>query len=128
VTLLLDTHTMVWFWLDDPQLSARAKEAISDPDNGILVSPASYWELAIKISLGKFHLGVPYEEFFQEQITKNDFGILPIEVRHAAAVIPMPFHHRDPFDRLIIAQAKVEDIPLVSADPMLDAYRIQRIW
>jgi PIN domain nuclease of toxin-antitoxin system len=119
---------MVWFWLHDAQLSNAAEAAISDPVNQILVSPASYWELAIKISLGKYQLPVAYEPFFQQQITQNDFEILPIQINHTATLIDMPFHHRDPFDRLLVAQAAAEDVPLVSADAALDAYGIKRLW
>lgn len=125
---LLDTHAMVWFWLDDPHLSSSALKIIGDPRNSILISPASYWELAIKISLGKYQLPVPYESFFQEQLSRTDFDVLPIALRHTAALIAMPFHHRDPFDRLIVAQAQVEALPLVSNDPFLDRYGIERVW
>lgn len=125
---LLDTHTMVWFWLDDPRLSSSALKIIGDSRNSILISPASYWELAIKISLGKYQLPVAYESFFREQLSRTDFDVLPIALRHTAALIAMPFYHRDPFDRLIVAQAQVEALPLVSNDPLLDRYGIERVW
>ncbi len=128
--LLLDTHAFLWFITNDPQLSATAHGLISDPQNDVLISPASYWEVAIKVSIGKYPLAVPFEVFIAEGIDGNDFEILPLEVRHAAALATLPFpkNHRDPFDRLIVAQAMAEGIALVSVDPKLDAYPIQRLW
>ena len=126
--LLLDTHTLLWFYLDDTQLSAPAKTAILDPGNAKLVSPASYWEVAIKVSLGKYALHESYEDFVQHAIFDNGFDVLPIEPRHTAALTRLPFHHRDPFDRLLIAQALVERTPLLSADGAFDPYPITRLW
>jgi PIN domain nuclease of toxin-antitoxin system len=128
VRLLLDTHAFLWFVLDDPQLSATAQAVIVDPLNNIEVSPASYWEIAIKIKLGKYTLPESYQAFMEREIADNDFRILPIEPKHTALLTTMPLHHKDPFDRLLVAQATVEGIPLVSADPQLDAYVITRIW
>ena len=126
--LLLDTQTLLWFLLDDHRLSGKAREKISDPDALIFVSPASLWEIAIKISLGKYALPEPFEAFWDEQFLTNDFALLPISVSHAARVVNLPFHHRDPFDRLIIAQSLVEGIPLVSCDILFDHYGVERIW
>lgn len=126
--LLLDTHTLLWFVLGDASLSATARQLIEDAANSKLVSPATYWELAIKISIGKYALHEPYETFIDRAIRQNGFLILPIESRHTAALINLPFHHRDPFDRLMVAQAMVENLVLVSADAVLDAYPIQRLW
>jgi PIN domain nuclease of toxin-antitoxin system len=128
VRLLLDTHAFLWFLLDQPQLSAIARSLIADPANDIETSPATYLEIAIKISLKKYSLPEPFELFMQREIAANAFRVLPIELKHAAALTTMPFHHRDPFDRLLVAQALVEDIPLVSADSILDAYGIKRLW
>jgi PIN domain nuclease of toxin-antitoxin system len=128
VRLLLDTHTFLWFLLDDPQLSATAKDFIIDPDNDIEVSPATYWEIAIKISLGKYELPEPYDVFIEREITTNDFRILPIEPKHTAVLTTLPFHHRDPFDRLLIVQAIVEGMPILSIDPAFDAYPVTRLW
>jgi PIN domain nuclease of toxin-antitoxin system len=94
----------------------------------MLVSPASYWEIAIKISVGKYSLAVPYEDFFRGAIDDNGFRLLPIEPRHTAALTTLPYHHKDPFDRLLIAQAMVEGVPLVSADSAFDAYGVTRLW
>jgi PIN domain nuclease of toxin-antitoxin system len=128
VRLLLDTHAFLWFLLNDPQLSAAARALISDPNNEVEVSPASLWEIAIKISIGKYSLSEPYQTFMEREIAANQMRLLAIEPKHTALVATLPFHHRDPFDRLLIAQAVVEQIPLVSADTTLDAYPITRLW
>jgi PIN domain nuclease of toxin-antitoxin system len=128
VRLLLDTHTLLWFALNDSRLSKVAMASITDRANTTLVSPASYWEIAIKISVGKYALAEPYETFLQNAIDKNGFSLLHIEPRHTAILTTLPYHHRDPFDRLLIAQAMVEQVPLVSGDTALDVYPIQRVW
>ncbi len=126
--LLLDTHAFLWFVLSDAQLSAAARTAISDPNNEVCVSPATSWEIAIKVSLGKYTLTVPFEDFIRHGIEDNDFEILPIEIRHAARVAALPFHHKDPFDRLLIAQALVDNLTLVSNEALFDAYGVKRLW
>lgn len=126
--LLLDTHAWLWFVLGDPMLSTSSRRLIEDPANEKLVSPASYWEVAIKVSIGKYVLPQPYEAFFHDAITNQGFGILPILPAHAVLLCTLPFHHRDPFDRLLVAQSLVERLPLVSADGVLDRYGIQRLW
>jgi PIN domain nuclease of toxin-antitoxin system len=126
--VLLDTHTLLWHFLGDSRLSAAAKYTIENPTNAVLVSPASYWEISIKVSRGKLILHRPYPVFIQEAITDNGFTILPIHPLHTSELIGLPFHHRDPFDRLLIAQAVVEQIPVISADPMFDSYPVTRIW
>jgi PIN domain nuclease of toxin-antitoxin system len=128
VRLLLDTHALLWFLLDAPQLSATAKALISDSANDIEISPASYWEIAIKISIRKYHLPEPLDVFFERELAANAFRILAIEPRHVAPLISLPFHHRDPFDRLLLAQAMVESIPIVSNDTALDVYPVVRLW
>jgi PIN domain nuclease of toxin-antitoxin system len=128
VRLLLDTHALLWYALGEPQLSGHAKALILDPANEILISPASYWEIAIKVSIGKLALHQPYDDFIKVCLNQYGFVILPIEPRHTSALTAMSFHNRDPFDRLLVAQAKVEGIPLVSTDPALDAYGITRLW
>lgn len=126
--LLLDTHAMYWYIEGDPQLSATARTLIQDASNDILISPASYWEIAIKVGLGKWTLNRAYEDFMDLALNKYGFGVLPILPTHTAAVIGLPFHHKDPFDRLLVAQALVEKIAIVSNDPALDAYGITRLW
>ena len=126
--LLLDTHTFLWFVTDDPLLSAAALALIADPTNEIAVSPASYWETAIKVSLGKYPLTVPFEQFFREGIDANDFLVLPVEIRHAAVLSSLPMHHKDPFDRMIISQAMADQLPVVSVDAAFDQYGVTRLW
>ncbi len=128
--LLLDTHTMYWYIEGDPQLSGTARTLIQDASNEILMSPASYWEIAIKISIGKWKLNRPYEEFIDIGLNQYGFQILPILPTHTARLIGLPFPpgHKDPFDRLLITQTLVEQIPIASADSALDAYGVTRLW
>ena len=126
--ILLDTHTFLWFVLGDSQLSAAARAEIESSATHKLISPATYWEIAIKISVGKYTVPIPFADFIEKSIDDNGMEILPIEPRHAAALMALPFHHRDPFDRLLIAQAIVEQISLVSADKVFDQYPVTRIW
>jgi PIN domain nuclease of toxin-antitoxin system len=125
---LLDTHAFLWFVLNDPQLSPTALSLINDPANDILVSPATYWEMAIKVGLGKLDLHASYDDFMHRGIVGNDFEILPIEPRHTSVLTTLPLHHRDPFDRLLVAQALVEAISIISSDAQLDAYGVKRLW
>jgi PIN domain nuclease of toxin-antitoxin system len=125
---LIDTHFFLWFVLNDLSLSTRARTLIVDPQNDVLISPATFWEVAIKVSIGKFYLPEAFGPFVEDQIRQNDFEILPITVAHADAVATLPFHHRDPFDRLLIAQAIVEQMPILSADSTFDKYPVTRIW
>lgn len=127
-TLLLDTHAMLWFFWDDPQLSADAKAAIEDPNNRKLVSVASCWEVAIKVGLGKLDLGESSRTFLLREIARNNFELLNITLDHATTVEGLPLHHRDPFDRLLIAQSMAEDLQVVGADPSFDAYGVKRLW
>lgn len=125
--LLLDTSTFLWFIEDSPRLSAKAKSLLESEED-LLISAASLWEIAIKISIGKLTLNQSYKEFIPDQLAKNDMRLLPIAVEHLALVSALPFHHRDPFDRLLIAQACVEELPIVSIDAQLDRYGVQRLW
>ena len=127
-TLLLDTHTVLWFWWDDPQLSAVAKSLICDPANRKFVSLASPWEVALEVSRKKLDLGGPYRGFFDQHMIRTYFEWLQIATKHLEAVAILPFHHNDPFDRLLIAQALTENIPIVSADVVFDAYGVTRLW
>jgi PIN domain nuclease of toxin-antitoxin system len=125
--LLLDTHAFLWFIEDNPRLSAQAK-ALLESDAELLLSIASLWEIAIKTSLGKLTIAQPYDTFIPQQLELNAATILPISLAHLAVVSTLPFHHRDPFDRLLAAQAMVEQLPLVSADAAFDSYSIDRKW
>jgi PIN domain nuclease of toxin-antitoxin system len=126
--VLIDTHAFLWFVLNDLQLSKRALAIIQDPANQVCVSPATYWEIAIKVGLKKLELRTDYDDFMQRGIAGNRFEILPIETKHTSLLIQLPLHHRDPFDRLLVAQAMQEQIPVVSADVQLDAYGVTRLW
>ena len=126
--LLLDTHTMYWYIEGDPQLSNTARTLIQDASNEIFISPVSYWEIAIKISIGKWQLNRPYEDFIGLGLNQYGFQVLAILPTHTARVIGLPFHHTDPFDRMLVAQARVENIPIVSADEQFDASGITRLW
>ena len=128
MNLLLDTNAWLWFVLGDPQLSPAAQAHILDPGNTKFVSPASYWEISIKISLGKYALNTPYPQFMRHAITGNGFRFLHISPYHTEQVSTLPFHHRDPFDRLLIAQALVEGMTLVSNDGNFAQYGVQVIW
>ena len=128
MNVLLDTHTLLWYYLDDAQLSAIGQTTIEDPANRVFVSPATHWEVAIKLSTGKYTLHVPFSVFVQEAINDNGFTIVPIEPRHTAELVTLAYHHRDPFDRLLIAQAMVEGMPMISVDLIFDSYAIRRIW
>ena len=122
--LLVDTHVLLWWLAGDPALSSNAHAAIADPANVPLVSVASLWEIAIKRSLGK--LTAPDD--LPDRITEHGFEWLPISSAHAWAVRDLPLHHRDPFDRLLVAQATVERLPVVTADPRLAAYAVETCW
>lgn len=125
--LLLDTHIFIWFVLSPSQLNAAALAAIQNPQNHIFLSLASAWEMSIKSSLGKLNLTQPIEPFVIDQAQRNRFEILPITLAHIAAVEQLSQHHRDPFDRLLIAQSMTEAMPLISADRAFDAYPITLI-
>lgn len=126
--LLLDTATLLWSYLQKSRLSAAASKAILDESNEIYVSAASYWEIAIKVSIGKLSLADPISEFVRIAVDENGYSILPILPAHAERVISLAFHHKDPFDRILVAQALVEGMALVSPDQTLDRYGVNRLW
>ncbi len=126
--IVLDTHALLWFIMGNAQLSRRARELIEEPGNVRLLSMASLWEMAIKASLGKLILAQPFSVLFPRILHANDIELLAIGVEHVAAVATLPFYHRDPFDRMIVAQSMVEDVPVLSADSTLDRYAIERLW
>lgn len=127
MTSLLDTHTFLWFINDSPQLSVDAKNLL-EADVDLLLSIASLWEIAIKVSIGKLTLPNTYDKFIPQQLTLNNIEILTISRAHLAVVAVLLLHHRDPFDRLLVAQAMVEQVSIVSADVMFDSYQVSRIW
>jgi PIN domain nuclease of toxin-antitoxin system len=126
--LLIDTHTLLWA-LDDPsKLSGPATTELQDPANELLLSAATVWELAIKTGQKKLTLSLPYRQWMEKGILDLGLTILPVTVEYADRQATLPLHHKDPFDRLLIAQALVEGIPIVSADTIFDAYGVQRLW
>ncbi len=126
--LLLDTHTLLWFIAGSPNLSAAARTLIEDAANEKYVSIASLWETAIKISIGKMTLAAPFDVLFPHQLQINGFELLPIKINHTSTVAALPFHHRDPFDRIMIAQVIEENMNLVSIDAVFDDYSVTRLW
>ena len=125
--LLLDTHTFLWFVNDNPKLSNHLKDLIEDENNISYLSVASLWEMSIKFNLGKLTLDPNYEEFVEREVTTTSIQLLNIELSHFRINATLPFHHRDPFDRLIIAQSMAEDIPIVSVDSAFDKYAVTLI-
>jgi PIN domain nuclease of toxin-antitoxin system len=125
---LLDTHSFLWFVTADTKLSATAKDLISQGENEILLSVASVWEIAIKVNTGRLPIPEPLQTFIPEQLGRNRIGLLPIALAHVMEAARLPLHHRDPFDRLLICQAIVEGLPILSADSAFDDYPVQRIW
>jgi PIN domain nuclease of toxin-antitoxin system len=126
--LLVDTHAVLWFVWGHRNLSPVASGLLADPANSLLLSAGSLWEIAIKVSLGKLTLTIPYDEFVQGVIAGNSIEILPITVTHAQRLTTLPFHHRDPFDRLMVAQAIEEALPIISGDLAFDSYPVERLW
>lgn len=126
--VLLDTHTFLWWVTNDSVLSDVARSVISNGSNECFVSVASCWEMAIKASIGKLRLSKSVERFVSEEMANNDFQLLPIEFKHVAKVEQMPFHHRDPFDRLLVSQALTEKMSFITIDTVLSDYGIKRIW
>ena len=125
---LLDTHAFLWAAGEPDKLSPKVKTLLLDRDNQLLLSLASVWEIQIKIQAGKLTLPSPLPSIIQTQQQINQLELLPIELSHILALGNLPDHHRDPFDRIMIAQAQVEDIILISRDPMVTQYSIQVIW
>ncbi len=126
--LLLDTHVLLWFLDDDAHLVPAAKKLIEDPANRKSVSMATCWEIAIKAGLKRLDLGEPAATFLPRELKSNGFDLLHIELAHATYVETLPPHHKDPFDRLLIAQLLIESIPVISADPIFDQYGVSRLW
>lgn len=126
--LLLDTHTFIWFFAGDANLSNNARTLIEDENNEKLLSIATIWEMAIKQSKGKLALNLPLKDYVEEKLNFDDFNLLAINLEHFAVIATLPFPHNDPFDRLLVAQAMVEGIPILSRDSAFDSYSISRIW
>jgi len=125
---LLDSHTLIWAVDVPAMLSALAMSVIQNTANELLISAASIWEIAIKCGKGRLPLSLPYRRWVDQAIADLDLTILPITLDHAERQVSLPFHHRDPFDRLLASQSLVENIPLVSGDAVFDTYGVTRIW
>lgn len=125
---IADTNAFIWFITDSPRLSSTAKDLLEAADSERFLSIASIWEISIKAGLGRLSFENPLEEFLPDQIARNQFALLNISLGHALHVEKLPPHHRDPFDRMIIAQSFLENIPVLSSDEAFDAYGIQRFW
>jgi PIN domain nuclease of toxin-antitoxin system len=126
--LLLDTHAFLWMGDSPERLGAGAREALLDPGQRVALSMASVWEMAIKIGLGKLQLSTSLEALVGAGLAHARIELMPIELPHVLRVQDLPWHHRDPFDRLLVAQALTASIPIVSRDATLDAYGVRRIW
>lgn len=127
--LLLDTHTLLWFFEDSPQLSLTARQVIEEADNTPLLSVASLWEMAIKTRIGKLAVMTPpFAQTIVRDLAASAIDLLPISPAHALRVATLPRGHNDPFDLLLIAQSLVEDIPIVGRDAQFDAFGVTRIW
>lgn len=126
--LLIDTHTLIWAMDDPSKLSEPAAASLQDPANDLLLSAATVWEMAIKISQGKLKLSLSYRMWMEKAISDLELAILPVTVEYAEQQSKLPTHHKDPFDRLIIAQAILESVPVVCDDTAFDSYGIARIW
>ncbi|MBM4307834.1 MAG: type II toxin-antitoxin system VapC family toxin [Deltaproteobacteria bacterium] len=126
--VLLDTHIFLWWITEDPRLSSKASEIIRDGSNELFLSAASGWEIAIKAKLNRIQLPTTPEKFISEQLRINGIQGLPILMSHALHVYNLPNHHRDPFDRILIAQCQSEGLPILTADPSFTPYKIEAIW
>ena len=126
--LLLDTHTFLWFIGGDTALSPYARQLIEDRTNERLLSIASLWEMAIKVSLDRLTVPLPFTDLVAEHVYGNAMEVFGISPRHLDVLATLPFHHKDPFDRLLIAQGQAEDIPILGRDPAFDNYAIRRLW
>ncbi|SRR5258706_5018342 len=125
---LIDTHTLIWMAADEVKLGAMALGVSRDPANQLLVSIASLWELAIKTGLGKLNLSLSFAEFVTQVFDRFAIELLPITTDHLVTLTQLPYHHRDPFDRLLAAQCRSDVLPIVSIDSAFDVYGVQRIW
>jgi len=125
---LLDTHAFLWWNMGDPHLGKQAKAFIANPENEIMVSVVTGWEIVIKASRGNLSLPTEADQYVTSRISSQGFAVLPIEMRHALQVLHLPLHHKDPFDRLLVAQAQLEGVPLISRDAEIRQYPVETLW
>ena len=128
MSFLLDTHTVIWYVDQDHLLSKTAHSIITTPTNGLSISAATIWEIGIKTGIGKLHLSRPFRPWIEKAISDLNLRIVPISVEYADAQSKLPYHHGDPFDRMLIAQSLTDATPIVSADAQFDSYGVHRIW
>lgn len=126
--VLLDTHTFLWWIIDDPHMSPRARDIMSNSSHELFLSAASCWEIAIKAKIGRIKLPDKPHVFVAEQMALNTIQGLPIQISHALHVFNLPHHHRDPFDRIIIAQAQLEKLTILTSDSLISKYKVKIIW
>ena len=125
---LLDTHAFLWWTQDDQRLSRRVRAILADGANSILLSVASLWEISIKVQIGKLSMPQPTDRYLTSQLDKNAITTLPAEAGHVLQLFRLPNHHKDPFDRLLVAQSRAEGLPILTADPMVMKYPVETIW
>lgn len=126
--VLLDTHAVLWWSVDDGRLSETARSVIRDGRNEIVVSAASVWEIAIKSAKGRLELPSPVEQYVDDRLRRNRWSTLAIDVRHVIEAASLPEHHRDPFDRALVAQGRVEGLPILTTDAAITRYDVETIW
>lgn len=126
--LLLDTHAFLWFVSASERLSAAARQAIIKKETDVFISRISYWEICLKVSIGKLHLSTSWEKKLDAERKANRFNWLSLESRHCEEIIHLPWHHKDPFDRMLIAQARSENLTIVSCDEKMQPYEIDVLW
>jgi len=128
MNILLDTHTFLWLKNTPEKVSEKVLNAYYDMNNNVFLSMASIWEMQIKYQLGKLELDLPLSTLIEEQCIYNDLQILPIETDHIFALADLPFHHKDPFDRLLLVQSRLENLALASADTVFLNYKVNLFW
>ena len=126
--ILVDTHAFLWAIGDDPRLSPRARQVLGAGRNELFFSVASIWEILTKIQIGKFRLPGPAGKYIQEKLVISQMRVLPLLLSHTLQLEHLPLHHRDPFDRMLVAQSLEEDMPILTADPLLEDYPSKLIW
>ncbi|HUU00706.1 MAG TPA: type II toxin-antitoxin system VapC family toxin [Myxococcota bacterium] len=127
-SILVDTHAFLWFVFDDHRLSENADQVFSDRGIKKVLSIASLWEIAVKVSIEKLNLGMSFPKFTEHCVQTREIDVLAIRLSHLTEYIDLPLHHRDPFDRLLIAQARVEHLPLLTSDKRFSIYGLQVLW
>ena len=126
--LLVDSHAFLWAITEDDRMSIEARRLFADPNNDLWLSAASLWEIVIKASLGKLPLPPPIDAYIRRHLLENSVQVLPVYSSHVFELAALPLHHRDPFDRMLVAQSRVESMPILSADPLLRAYPVEILW